>query len=420
MLPCVNCQTLNEETARFCSACGLPLEAGGESGGVPVRTARVSLEVRLRDDTTPAGRLVHAAFQRLVEGNLADALLGLESAFALDPDLWSAHLLRSVILLQQGDVDGAEEHFRRAAQLEPDAVYHKATLERILADNLRPSWSERILEKPGRLPMLLGAGAAALVLVLGVAFSAIVTRHGHRHPSVSPGGVPTNGIPVGLQPNVTYAPTNQPVAPPPAYRFPAPSYPPAEETSPPTASQPGEQMPGNVGILPPAQPFVGTVPDLVVKEPQGSAGSEPAGPASQQSSAGSQPPRQGREASPGQTPARPRGRAYVGYEPNPPPPPLVRPQQAPTIPSPQRADGSIQDGGAEAGEEDRPPQVSGRELQRLAMQSERQGRREEAAQYYRQAIEAYRQDAAAGKDVESARRGIASCQAALNLLEAGL
>jgi len=54
------------------------------------------------------------------------------------------------------------------------------------------------------------------------------------------------------------------------------------------------------------------------------------------------------------------------------------------------------------------------------MQSERQGRREDAEQYYKQALEAYWQDVAAGRDVESARRGIASCQAALNLLETGL
>jgi len=380
----------------------------------------VSLEVRLRDDTTPAGRLVHAAFERLVEGNLADALLGLESAFALEPDLWSAHLLRSVILLQQGDVDGAEEHFRRAAQLEPDAVYHKATLERILADRLRPSWSERILEKPGRLPLVLGMGSAALVLLLGIAFSAVITRYVHRRPSVPPRGTPGNSIPIGLQPSVTYTPANQPAAAPPTYRFPAPSYPPAEETASAAASQPGEQMPGNVGVLPPAQPVLGVVPDLAGKDSGKPSGGESTAHAGDQGATGAQ-QSEGQGAPPAQPTTRPRGRAYVGYEPSAPAPPVRSVPQAPSIPTPQRANGVIEPGGSGAGQqEEQPRRLSGRELQALAMQSERQGRREDAEQYYKQALEAYWQDVAAGRDVESARRGIASCQAALNLLETGL
>ncbi|MGQ9696931.1 MAG: tetratricopeptide repeat protein [Armatimonadota bacterium] len=379
----------------------------------------MSLEVRLRDDTTPAGKLVHAAFQRLVEGNLADALLGLESALALEPDLWSAHLLRSVILLQQGDGDGAEEHFRRAIQLEPDAVYHKATLERILADCLRPWWGQRLVESAGRLPILLGVGSAAVVLLLGVAFSAIISKHGQRRYVPRPTGAAANSIPVGLQPNVGYVPANPPAVAPSWHRFPAPQYPPAEDTSSAFGSQSGEQVPGNVGVLPPAQPLVGTSPDLLVPDSSGQTNQQAATRTQQQASAGGQSEPQERGTPENRPTLRSHGRADVGYEPSAPPPPVRGPQQAPTIPPPQLGNGTV--GSAEGeGQNEQPHRPSGRELQTLAMQSERQGRREDAVQYYRQALEVYRQELSSGRDVESARRGIASCQAALNLLEAGM
>ena len=401
MLPCVNCGAENSDNARFCSACGLPL-TDAEPGAPTSRSARVSLEVRLRDDVSPAGRLVHAAFQRLLEGNLEDALLGLDSALTINPDLWSAHLVRAVILFQKGEVETAEEHMRKAVQSEPDAVYHKATLERILATSTQPSFVSKVLRISKDTPFLLAVAAAGLVLVIGLALNVSGKPAQNQPAPKQQEQVAPEGYPPGLMPYTRPAPTAYTTVP---HSFPAVTAPQAEDT--PAATHTTSQLPS---VLPPAQPEViappadlYAVPDSSDKQQQPS---KPEGSSEADSSSREKP-----KDSPEETPVSRPGRAYVGYDPT--PSRQWQSRNGSAVMFHRQTEAKSTDGSEDEG-------IKACELQRLAINYERQGLYAKAAEYFRLAIDAYQKQIAEGRDVEAAQRAIASCQAGLRLVEARL
>ena len=405
MLPCVNCGAENSDNARFCSACGLPL-TDAEPGAPTSRSARVSLEVRLRDDVSPAGRLVHAAFQRLLEGNLEDALLGLDSALTINPDLWSAHLMRAVILFQKGEVEAAEEHMRKAVQSEPDAVYHKATLERILATSIQPGFVSKALRISKDTPFLLAVAAAGLVLVVGLALNVSGKPVQNQPEPKQQEQVAPESYPPGLMPYTRSAPATYTTMP---HSFPAVTAPQAEDT--PAAGYTPSQLPS---VLPPAQPKViappadlYAVPDSSDKQQQPS---KPEGSSEAESSSREKP-----KDSPEEAPASRPGRAYVGYDPIPPPSQgrQWQSRNGSAVISHRQTEAKSTDGPEDEG-------IKACELQRLAINYERQGLYAKAAEYFRLAIDAYQKQIAEGRDVEAAQRAIASCQAGLRLVEARL
>ncbi|MGC8834234.1 MAG: zinc-ribbon domain-containing protein [Armatimonadota bacterium] len=424
MLPCVNCGAENSDNARFCSACGVPL-IDAEPGSSTSRSARVSLEVRLRDDVSPAGRLVHAAFQRLLEGNLEDALLGLDSALTINPELWSAHLVRAVILFQKGEVEAAEEHMRKAVQFEPDAVYHKATLERILAASVHPGFASRVLRICKDTPFLLAVAAAGLVLVIGLALNVSGKPAREQLAPKQQEQVAPESYPPGLLPYTRSAPAAYTAAP---HSFPAATTPQAEDS--PAAAYAPSQLPSALppaqpeGVAPPADLYA--VPDSSAKQhrsanPEDLSGAESSLEKTKDSSAESQeasPTKHGLIERQNSSTARRPGRAYVGYDP------------IPLAPS-NRQKQSQNDSAAlfhrqTVGTEAKSPSDSGSEgiraceLQRLAINYERQGLYAKAAEYFRLAIDAYQKQIAEGRDVEAAQRAITSCQTGLRLVEAKL
>jgi tetratricopeptide (TPR) repeat protein len=362
----------------------------------------VSLEVRLRDDVSPAGRLVHAAFQRLLEGNLEDALLGLDSALTINPDLWSAHLVRAVILFQKGEVETAEEHMRKAVQSEPDAVYHKATLERILATSTQPSFVSKVLRISKDTPFLLAVAAAGLVLVVGLALNVSGKPAQNQPAPKQQEQVAPEGYPPGLMPYTRPAPTAYTTVP---HSFPAVTAPQAEDT--PAATHTTSQLPS---VLPPAQPEViappadlYAVPDSSDKQQQPS---KPEGSSEADSSSREKP-----KDSPEETPVSRPGRAYVGYDPT--PSRQWQSRNGSAVMFHRQTEAKSTDGSEDEG-------IKACELQRLAINYERQGLYAKAAEYFRLAIDAYQKQIAEGRDVEAAQRAIASCQAGLRLVEARL
>src|SRR4051794_27895908 len=102
MQVCTDCNHPLDTDDHFCAHCGTPVDrvertvalaaagvaaANGPGGaGVPsdrAGSALGSLESVLRADSTDAGRLTLAAFQRLCEGEVDDALLAAESAVTM-------------------------------------------------------------------------------------------------------------------------------------------------------------------------------------------------------------------------------------------------------------------------------------------------------------------------------------------------
>jgi len=420
-LPCVNCQTQNDALARFCSACGIPL------AGTSEQDARSSLEARLRTDATPAGRLVHAAFVRLSENDYEDALMGLRAALDMAPDLWSAHLLQGVILAQQGEGEKAEEHLHTALQSEPDAVYHKATLERIMASHLPanrglhlPKWLGGGLGGQ-RAPLTLALLSMGLVLVIGLAVAIVASTPPRKTRVRQPASFQS---PPGLQPvqptPSPYVPAQPPV---PVSVLPSDSrlsgrasLPPAEDApdGSPLVSNPTAPLARATAGIPPAVPDIGQVPELIVKRrpdaprlPSLESVESPAPPQTADND------HQSRQAPIRQSPTMPPGRAYVGYEPIPAPPPQNQTAPPAAKTNTPAANVTVQEAAAP-----KEIQPGGEELQRTAMQLQRQRRFSEAADYYQRAIDAYQRQIAAGRSIEAARRGMASCQAGLTLAQA--
>jgi len=142
--------------------------APGVSGGASSGTALSSLESALRSDTSDAGRLVFAGFQRLCEGEVDDALLAAESALAMNSRLWSAHLITGVTRNQRGETEQAEAHLHDALQAEPMAIHHKATLERMLALATPRRFSLRRLRAPALSPTAWAAAVGTPLLLIGL------------------------------------------------------------------------------------------------------------------------------------------------------------------------------------------------------------------------------------------------------------
>jgi type IV pilus assembly protein PilF len=102
-----------------CTSTTQIVRPGGDNDALPVTEARnptdpAEIERRARLRLELAGLY----FSR---GQTATALDELRAALAAKPDLWEAYSLRGLILGSMGDVQGAEDSFRRALQLNPRA-----------------------------------------------------------------------------------------------------------------------------------------------------------------------------------------------------------------------------------------------------------------------------------------------------------
>lgn len=471
MQVCNDCNHPLDADDHFCAHCGTPVDRADRTvavatGGLGVSPDRAgsalgSLEATLRKDATDAGRLTQAAFERLCEGEVDDALLAAESAVTMNPRLWSAHLLAGVARNQRGETEQAEAHLHDALQADPMVVHHKAALERMLAATLpkkrvtfaAPKWFSTM--SPATWATMIGVPVLllGLVMILMMRPRNEFTRERPKYTSVDPSSPVQPNAPIN-QPFPTPAPPQNTYTPPP-YSPPPPSAyfntPPANQTgaAPPTREganvpyqsiQPQRSGPGALPSadretplmepLPPASPNVNGVPELELRRRGGENPENAQRAAADREQAqnatpwnNSAPQNQNR-AGAGFNLMGPRtGRATVGNvpssgaRPNLPPPSDAVTSAARVAPSPQLPQRPASPAPAPNREAPRSP--SGRDLQANARRLQNQGRNTEAARAYREAINAYQEEIAEGRNPRSAEYGIAASKAALDLLESG-
>jgi tetratricopeptide (TPR) repeat protein len=455
MYVCHDCSHPLEADDLFCSHCGSsvaatdravavadPLPSASERAG----SALGSLEVELQKDTTDAGRLVLAAFDRLCAGEIEDALLASESAVTMNPRLWTAHLIAGVTRNQRGETEQAEAHLHDALTMEPNAVHYKASLERLVA---QAAPKRRMSVEAGWLQTMPPAAWAGLIgiptLLIGLmvvsnsAFQRNEFRHG-RPQYGSARQAPSNYLPIQPQSQPYPTPTTPAYRPPaPAYIPPSPYVPPlsgSRQSAPPpityddnrpAVSSSNSERPGSlpragdsgpIFPLPPAKPDVSGAPDLQARRSNGSATAAPQDPTPWTRP---NPADQNRGKTGFTVSESGVGQARVGNDPAANARPnLPAPSDAVTSSSRVRPAPAVPKMIAAAPKADvAPDRPSGRTLQSEARRLQNQGQLDDAAQKYRDSISAYQDEMANGRNPRAAEYGIAASKAALDLIESG-
>lgn len=405
---CPQCLASLSDNSLFCARCGTPVESA------PI--SLTAWEALLYRNKTEAGRLVAVAYSSLNQQSPEDAILALESALTLESNLWQAHLLLGVLYNQQGRTVEAEHHLREALRIEPRSLQYKSLLERWIAQQMASLSPEQPLQIWRQKPLLWASGVFLLCIFVGslLAFKGLgssprtpkrMSRPERRAPMVAPGT-------------------------PPAYIPPYPSYPsgvpspyPGNSFGFPSTSQGAEGETEEDTLehrLPPARP---KLPELIARPMPGASTSEtlpPVGlsvgnqavkPRAQESMKPLSPPPSVRQT----PPALPSpGRAQLGAEPLPSPP--EKPDTSFSTPSAKSAPNQ-EEQPTQAPPPTQEAELNGWELQRRAFEAFQAGRYNESADYYRQALRAFRQQILRGQNVESARRALIACDAGLRLAE---
>ncbi len=393
---CTKCGKLNPDSSRFCSECGTKLVAPPVQP--PVEQEHAEKPVIDQDKILD---LLFEAFRQFESGQPDEALKTCEQALKLNPSSTSVHSLLSVIYQRQGDVDRAISEVERVLDLNPDSAADRERLEQLrrkpAAEPKPPTMLDVLWERVKAIPQaaLVAAAAVFVVVCLFVLFwprgATPVVRTVQPPVSVgAPGEIQATA------PQQPYTPSQPVTAPyPPAYRY----------TPPPAAAQP-----------------VTGAPRTTAAKPMGPAATPQAFPQVKV-----EPRRPQATPQPGARPAPPRRSPGIEITTSPQkqPPPIEgaarRVESATLLEQAREAQmaGSYDEAIQQYQQALRGATNPAAVYQQIAVCQQRLGRNDNAAGSYQSAIDAYKKQIAAGKNVDESRRGLAAAEAGLKLVQGG-
>ncbi len=158
---CPDCGRRNDDDAQFCSQCGVSL-AGGRSRGVP-------------GSAHGPHELVHRASELKDRGDIGGAIELCRRAIVGEPRHRGGHALLGLLYEQMGQTTSAIREYRVVLEIDPNSTAEREKLDMLLGDGaeestalVRPWWrrGRRSWQLAGVAAVLLGAGV--LVLSIGV------------------------------------------------------------------------------------------------------------------------------------------------------------------------------------------------------------------------------------------------------------
>jgi tetratricopeptide (TPR) repeat protein len=436
-MECSTCKSVNDAGNRFCKECGskigaapTPVEKAPEAPPTPTLAPEEIEKRRLR-----AAELLPRAMAFSEKGALAEAIATAEEAAGLNSGSIAAHTLLANLYEKVGQRERAIAAMKKVVALAPDDAAEKARLEALQREAARRAAAptEPDDSEAPRSPLsywLPRAGAAlAGALVLGVGIS-LVTRPeeptkktlprlavGVQNPGAAYASAPS--APTGVRPQVFVpAPEGAAVDPFASKGF-APRPDPRQAESPLRrarrelpAPSPRRRLPRpDTDSSPSAPALVPPVSVSVPAQPVGESERIPVAPPERSERKSAPPPEE-----------------YIRIETH----PASSAPEKKSEPEKKESDsgdpvqqarafqgaGRYRDAVAEYRQALAVRSASGELHQNLALCYQRLGEPSAARDAYARAIDAYRRQLARGDDTESVQRGIASCQAALEVLGA--
>ena len=129
---CIECGTRNPENAKFCKRCGHPMpkpDPAEEPASEPAVQTDPTVQVETIDPAVRARDLMLSAFRLREAGDLDGALDAARQVAALQPDNVSAHALLSTLHEHKGDIDAAIAEREKVLELAPDSDTDREKLE---------------------------------------------------------------------------------------------------------------------------------------------------------------------------------------------------------------------------------------------------------------------------------------------------
>jgi tetratricopeptide (TPR) repeat protein len=201
MIACKHCNTPNSLDSTFCKRCGTGLpESDVEAGKAKLET------------------LVQEGMHLLNDGRISEAMAVAEAAVVADPSMISALALKSAVHERKGEISDALECAERIVELNPDSE-----LDKIKRNQLRTTLGSQALAvaPPNKAVALFAAVMVTVILVCIVILGAKLIDRPQAEAKILPGSSPTatNGVgtptltPSG-QPPISTGPiaSNQPTA----------------------------------------------------------------------------------------------------------------------------------------------------------------------------------------------------------------
>ncbi len=439
-MECSTCKNVNDDNSRFCKECGSKLTAAPpttpeeKAPETPTLAPEEIEKRRLR-----AAELLPRALAFSEKGALAEAIATAEEAAGLNPASTAAHTLLANLYEKVGQRERAIAAMKKVVALAPDDAAEKARLEALQRDTARRAAAppEPSRDEKPRSPIAywlprVGASLAG-ALVLGVGISAVMRPDeqpvkktpprlsvGVQNPGAAYAGAPSTPSGIERQAFVP-APIGAAVDPFSSKGF-APRPDPRQAESPlrrarrelPAPSSRRRSLPrpdtdsSSAPTAAPVPPVSVSIPAQPVGQPE----RIPVGPPEKSERRTAPPPEEyikiethPASSAPERTPERSNPEKSEGGDPV---------QQARAL----QGAGRYRDAVTEYQQALATSKAPGELHQNLALCYQRLGEPGAARSAYARAIDAYRVQLARGGDRESVQRGIASCQAALEVLGA--
>ena len=159
MAKCPKCGKDSPDQARFCRTCGAPMAATGAAasappGGTPEQRAQ---------------RLLEEAFRLSEESRILGAVQACQQALTINPNSVSAHSLLGTLYERQGDRDAAIREYEQVLTLSPESTVERRRLNELMGVPTA-GVGVRISVRTARLALTSAALVVAVVLVVAILF----------------------------------------------------------------------------------------------------------------------------------------------------------------------------------------------------------------------------------------------------------
>ncbi len=168
MAKCPKCGKENPDQARFCRSCGAAMGAGGAEAGPPGGTP----EQR-------AQRLLEEAFRLSEESRILAAIQACQQALTINPNSVSAHSLLATLYERQGDRDAAIREYEQVLTLSPESTVERRRLNELMGVPTAGA-GVKISPRTARLALTGAAMVVAVVLVGAIIFYSQAGREGNK------------------------------------------------------------------------------------------------------------------------------------------------------------------------------------------------------------------------------------------------